>query len=60
MRYTFRTQGVCARAISFDLDGDAVSNIQFDGGCPGNLKAISKILDGWTVGRIEETLKGNT
>jgi uncharacterized protein (TIGR03905 family) len=60
MRYNFKTQGVCARSISFDLNGDVVSDIRFDGGCPGNLKAISKILDGWTVDRIEQTLKGNT
>ena len=60
MRYSYQPSGVCARAIHFDLEGDVVTNIQFDGGCPGNLKAISKILDGWTVGKIEETLKGNT
>lgn len=60
MRYTFKTQGVCARSIAFDLEGDVVSNIRFEGGCPGNLKALSRILDGWTVGKIEETLKGNT
>ncbi len=60
MRYTFRTQGVCSRAISFDLDGDKVSDIHFDGGCPGNLKAISKLVDGMSVGKIEEYLRGNT
>ena len=60
MRYNFKTQGVCSRVISFDLDGDKVSNIQFDGGCPGNLKAISKLVDGWSVDKIEEYLKGNT
>ena len=60
MRYTFRTQGVCSRAISFDLDGDKVSDIRFDGGCPGNLKAIAKLVDGWSVDKIEEYLKGNT
>ena len=60
MRYNFRTQGVCAQAISFDLEGDAVRNIQFAGGCNGNLKAISKLVDGWTVDKIEEYLKGNT
>ena len=60
MRYNFKTQGVCARAISFDLDGDIVSGISFEGGCPGNLKAIAKLVDGWTVQKIEEYLKGNT
>ena len=60
MHYNYTTQGVCARAISFDLDGGTVSGIQFHGGCPGNLKAISKLVDGWTVDKIEEYLKGNT
>ncbi len=60
MRYTYKTQGVCPRSISFDLDGDIVSGIRFEGGCPGNLKAISKLVDGWTVQKIEEYLKGNT
>ena len=60
MRYNYRTQGVCPRSISFDLDGDIVTKIRFEGGCPGNLKAISKLVDGWTVHKIEEYLKGNT
>ena len=60
MRYTYKTQGVCAQTISFDLDGDTVSAIEFNGGCPGNLKAISKLVDGWSVDKIEEYLKGNT
>ena len=60
MRYNYTTQGVCARSISFDLDGDIVSRIRFEGGCPGNLKAISKLVDGWTVHKIEEKLRGNT
>ena len=50
----------CSSEITFDLDGDVVTNIAFTGGCNGNLKAISKILDGWTVGRIVEKLEGNT
>ena len=35
--------------ICFDLDGDTVSDIRFMGGCNGNLKAIAKLVDGWTV-----------
>ena len=60
MHYDFTTQGVCARTISFELNGDVVSDIRFHGGCPGNLKAIAKLVDGWTVDKIEEYLKGNT
>ncbi len=60
MRYKFRTQKVCAMEINFDIDGDTVSNIEFIGGCNGNLKAISKLLDGMSVDYIESKLKGNT
>lgn len=59
MKHTYRTKGVCAISISFDLDGDKVSNINFLGGCNGNLKAISKLVDGMTVEQIEDKLKGN-
>ena len=39
-------------------DGKVV-DAEFYGGCNGNLKAISKILDGWTVEEIEAKVKGN-
>jgi uncharacterized protein (TIGR03905 family) len=46
--------------IDFDIEGDVISNVRFTGGCNGNLKAISKLVDGMTVGKITETLAGNT
>lgn len=60
MRYSYKTRGVCAREIDFNLDGNVVSGISFAGGCNGNLKAISKLVDGMTVEQIEEKLRGNT
>jgi len=60
MHYDYKTKNTCSQLISFDLDGDRVTNISFYGGCDGNLKAISKLVDGWTVDQIEEKLAGNT
>ncbi len=60
MEYNFKTQSVCAMKIKFDINDDVISNIQFQGGCNGNLKAISKLVDGWTVDEIEGKLLGNT
>lgn len=60
MEYVYRTQGVCAMAIKFNINGNVITNIEFMGGCSGNLKAISKLVDGWTVEEIEAKLKGNT
>ena len=56
---TYHTQYVCAKQIHFDIQDDVVTNIRFDGGCDGNLKALSKVLDGWTVDQIEKKLRGN-
>ena len=46
--------------ISFELEGNVVRNVHFLGGCNGNLKAVSKLVDGKTVEEIESILKGNT
>ena len=44
----YKTQNTCARVISFDItDDNKITNLQFLGGCNGNLKAISKLLEGF-------------
>jgi len=58
MRHSYKTKGVCAKKIDFDLDGDIVRNIEFSGGCSGNLLAIQKLLEGQSVEQIASTLGG--
>lgn len=60
MKYSYRTKGTCSQQITFDLDNGIVKNIEFFGGCNGNLKAISKLVDGMSATEIIEKLKGNT
>ena len=50
----------CSSKILFDLNDDVVTNVKFVGGCDGNLRAISKLIDGWTVDQIVEKLSGNS
>lgn len=59
MDYTYVTSMVCSREISFHIEGNVITNVRFAGGCNGNLKAVSKLVDGMTVEQIEEKLKGN-
>ena len=56
----YQTKNVCSVEIDFHLDGNVVTNVRFIGGCNGNLKAISKLVDGMTVEQIESYLRGNT
>lgn len=52
--------GVCSRMISFDLSDDGrIHNLAFLAGCPGNLRAISKLVEGQDAKRVAEILKGN-
>ncbi len=60
MKYDFRTQGVCSTEIEFELDGDIVRNVSFQGGCNGNLKAVSALVEGMTVDQVTERLSGIT
>ena len=57
MKYNYRTQGTCSMQIEFDIEGDIISNVVFHGGCPGNLAAISRVVEGKTVKQIEEWFK---
>lgn len=60
MHYKYRCQGTCSQQIEFDIENDIITNVSFLGGCNGNLKAISKLVEGMSVDKIESLLKGNT
>ena len=58
MHYTYVTKGTCSRAIHFDIDGDKISNVRFDGGCNGNLKGIASLVDGMDIDEVIQRTKG--
>lgn len=58
MKYTYRTKGTCSRSITFDIEDGVVRNVQFEGGCNGNLKGIGAIVDGMKVEDVIDRLSG--
>ncbi len=58
MRYSYNTNGVCAKNIEFDYDGNVVTNVEFTAGCNGNLNAISALVDGLTPEQIIKKCEG--
>lgn len=58
--FSFTPHGVCAVKIDFDIDGDAVKNIVFKGGCDGNHKAIARLAEGVSAKKVADLLSGNT
>lgn len=60
MTYEYKTKGTCSSLITFDIDGDVVRNVKFRGGCNGNLKGISKLVDGMKAEELIAKLEGTT
>lgn len=60
MHYNYRPNGVCSSNIEFDLENGIVRNVKYTGGCNGNLKAVSALVDGLPKEKVVSILKGIT
>ena len=58
MQYEYKTKGTCSQRIIFDIEDNIVSNVQFIGGCNGNLQGISKLVEGMDVQVVIERIEG--
>ena len=58
MHYEYNPQGVCSKKIEFDIVDGKLSNVKYTGGCDGNLKAISKLVEGMEVEEVINRCKG--
>lgn len=60
MKHVYMTKGTCSTQITFDKAEDGtITNVAFTGGCNGNLKAVSKLVNGMKAEEIFEKLHGN-
>ena len=62
MQYTYKTKGTCSQEIHFEIEDGKLKNVQFLGGCNGNLKGICRLVKGMkaedVIDRMEGTLCG--
>ena len=58
MQYTYKTKGTCSQMITFDVNDNIVTNVQFFGGCNGNLKGIAKLVEGMNIDEIIARIEG--
>ena len=56
--YEYRTSGTCSQRILFDVEEGKVKNVQFIGGCNGNLKGIAALVEGMDVDAVIERVRG--
>ena len=58
MQYEYKTKGTCSQRILFEIDDNKLKNVQFIGGCNGNLQGISKLVEGMDVDAVIEKTEG--
>ena len=46
MTYTYKTKGVCSRAIYIEMEDGVITDCQFEGGCNGNTQGIASLVIG--------------
>ena len=58
MQYDYKTRGTCSREISFEVEDGKVKNVQFYGGCNGNLKGIAALVEGMDIDDVIARVEG--
>ena len=58
MQYEYKTKGTCSQRIFFDVEEGKVKNVQFVGGCNGNLKGIAALVEGMDVADVIARVEG--
>jgi len=58
MDYSYKTKGTCSREITFSVEEGKVKNVQFFGGCNGNLKGIGALVEGMNIDDVIARVEG--
>ena len=58
MKFEYRTKGVCSRSIILDIEDGRVKEVDFIGGCHGNLKGICSLVKGLSCEEVKKRLSG--
>lgn len=57
--FAYQTHGTCSTQIQFSLDeNNCIHNLQFIGGCNGNLQGISQLVEGEAAQKVLERCTG--
>lgn len=58
---TYQTEGTCSKLIDLTVNDDnTIADVQFIGGCNGNLKGIGQLVKGMNIDDVITRLKGTT
>ena len=55
---TYKTRGVCSRAIEFEVENGVITACKFIGGCTGNTQGVAALVTGMQIDEAIKRLKG--
>lgn len=55
--YSYKTSGVCSSTINLEIKNNILENVDFVGGCAGNLLGIGQLVKGMPVDEVIDKLK---
>ena len=56
----YKTKGTCCTEIDFEVEDNKVKSVNFIGGCNGNLKGISSLVEGMNIDDVINKLEGTS
>lgn len=54
----YKTTGTCCKLIGIKIENDTIVDVDFLGGCSGNLQGIKHLVKGMKINEVAEKLKG--
>ena len=58
MQFEYKTKGTCSQMIFFEVEDGKIHNVEFMGGCNGNLKGIAALVEGMDVQDVISRIEG--
>lgn len=56
--FSYKTSGVCASTINLEVKNNTIENVEFVGGCNGNLSGIGHLVKGMSIDDVITKLEG--
>ncbi len=54
----YNTTGTCCSNMRVEIDNEIIKNVEFMGGCNGNLQGIRNLIIGMNINEVIKKLKG--
>lgn len=55
---TFKTNGVCSKAIDVEVENNIIKSVNFTGGCSGNTQGVARLVEGMDVDTAISKIEG--